>query len=284
MGSLSQNSVTLTVKNVQIELPVLQFELAASFPVARQHRKQPGTLLLIPSPKIFVHINKILSHSSPGGAGSVLSASPHSSPLIIFVTLHSACCLTLKWHNELWFQVLMQNSKESMLSFFSMTLHDISLKWEDMLSAASDTSIMHTLLSFSRTRVYLFCLKKWLRCCNIWTKYISTGRFRFHSLSSQALPLRKWRSDFRMFLLLISKEPQYLLHCFCFHWVSFLCWVRSRMSNFFSSVQPFLLVKVLDLWILLEFRCVQTWTRAFLSTDRSLYLAVQNTSRVNAVI
>ena len=59
---------------------------------------------------------------------------------------------------------------------------------------------------------------------------------------------------------------------------------KVKDAQLFSSVQPFILVKVLDLRILLEFRYAQTWTKTVLSRDRNLCLVVQNTSRVNAVI
>ena len=56
---------------------MFQFEPVTSCPAARHHRKQSDPILLIPSPKLFVHINKIPSQSSPGLTGLSLSAFPH---------------------------------------------------------------------------------------------------------------------------------------------------------------------------------------------------------------
>lgn len=134
--SLSPNSVTLTEghPHVQTELSVLQFELAASFPVARQHRKQPGNILLIPSIKIFVHVNKILFHSSLLQARQAqLSPSFLVAEMLQPLNhLHNPTLSMLPYTEmaqcELWFQVLVQDFKESILSFCTMTLHEISLK------------------------------------------------------------------------------------------------------------------------------------------------------------
>lgn len=119
---------------MQIELSVLQFELAASFPVAGQHRKQPGNILLIPSIKIFVHVNKILFHSS-----LLQARQAQLSPSFLIAEmlqplnhLHNPTLSMLPYTEmaqcELWFQVLVQDFKESILSFCTMTLHEISLK------------------------------------------------------------------------------------------------------------------------------------------------------------
>jgi len=60
------NSQSKGFSHVQMELCVFQFEAVISYPAARHHRKQPGLIVLIPSLKIFLHINKILFQSSPG--------------------------------------------------------------------------------------------------------------------------------------------------------------------------------------------------------------------------
>lgn len=91
LDTLIQYSVTLTVKkffsHVQMELSLLQFGPTASCPVSRHLCKQPGPILLIPSLKILVHINKIPSQPSFLQAKSSVSLSSKercSSPLVIF--------------------------------------------------------------------------------------------------------------------------------------------------------------------------------------------------------
>ena len=75
------------ISHVQMELSLLQFGPTASFPVSRHLCKQPGPILLIPSLKILVHINKIPSQPSFLQAKSSVSLSSKercSSPLVIF--------------------------------------------------------------------------------------------------------------------------------------------------------------------------------------------------------
>ena len=68
LGSLFWCSVTLNVKNffphVQMELPMLQFVPVAPCPVAGQHWKASGPILLTRTLKIFVGIYKVPSQAS----------------------------------------------------------------------------------------------------------------------------------------------------------------------------------------------------------------------------
>jgi len=63
---LGQHHREAIFSHVQMELPLFQFEPVASRSVARHHQKQPSPILLIPSPGVFVHTNRIPSWSSPG--------------------------------------------------------------------------------------------------------------------------------------------------------------------------------------------------------------------------